>query len=47
MWFVLCGCNVSIPLEPAVYDLLVSMPDGIKRIQIKTTTYSKNGWRLR
>lgn len=32
-------------MEPAVYDLLVSMPDGIKRIQVKTTTHnSKSGW---
>jgi hypothetical protein len=45
MWFLLCGCNASIPVEPAIYDLLVSMPDGIKRIQVKTTTYnSKDGW---
>jgi hypothetical protein len=45
MWFLLCGCNTSIPMEPAVYDLLVSMPGGIKRVQVKTTTYkSKNGW---
>jgi hypothetical protein len=44
MWFLLCGCNVSIPLEPAVYDLLVSAQDGIKRVQVKTTTYNKGGW---
>jgi PD-(D/E)XK endonuclease len=45
MWFLLCGCNVSIPMEPAIYDLLVSMPGGIKRIQVKTTTYrSKDNW---
>jgi len=32
-------------LEPAVYDLLVSMPEGIKRVQVKTTTcFSKDGW---
>jgi hypothetical protein len=44
-WFSLCGFNVAIPLEPAVYDLLVSMPTGIKRVQVKTTTYfSKDGW---
>jgi hypothetical protein len=47
MWFGLCGCTTSIPLEPAVYDLLVGMPGGIKRIQIKTTTYSKNGWEVK
>jgi len=44
-WFSLCGFNAAIPLEPAVYDLLVSMPTGIKRVQVKTTTcFSKDGW---
>lgn len=44
-WFSLCGFNVAIPLEPAVYDLLVAMPEGIKRVQVKTTTcYGKDGW---
>ena len=44
-WFLLCGCNVSFPIEPTVYDLLIAMPDGIRRLQVKTTTYkSKNGW---
>ncbi len=47
MWFMLCGCNSSIPLEPAVYDLLVSMPAGIKRVQVKTTTHkSRDGWEV-
>jgi hypothetical protein len=46
-WFSLCGCNPAIPVEPAVYDLLVSTPDGIKRVQVKTTTYcSKSGWQV-
>jgi hypothetical protein len=45
MWFLLYGCNASIPVEPAIYDLLVSWPGGIKRVQVKTTTYnSKDGW---
>jgi hypothetical protein len=44
MWFLLCGYNVSLPVEPTVFDLLVSMPAGIKRVQVKTTTYSKGGW---
>jgi hypothetical protein len=44
-WFSLCGFNVAIPMEPAVYDLLVSTPEGIKRVQVKTTTcFSKDGW---
>jgi hypothetical protein len=46
-WFSLCGFNTAIPVEPTVYDLLVAMPDGIKRVQVKTTTYnSKNGWMI-
>lgn len=47
MWFLLCGYNASIPIEPALYDLLVAMPDGIKRVQVKTTTFNKNGWLVR
>ena len=44
-WFVLRGCNAAFPVEPTVYDLLVSMPQGIRRIQVKTTTFnSKDGW---
>ena len=35
----------AIPIEPTVYDLLVSTPQGIKRVQVKTTTYKgKAGW---
>ena len=46
-WFSLCGFNSAIPMEPALYDLLVSMPDGIKRVQVKTTTYySRDGWMI-
>jgi hypothetical protein len=44
-WFSLCGFSVAIPSEPTVYDLLAVMPEGIKRVQVKTTTcYSKDGW---
>jgi len=44
-WFSLCGLGVAIPTEPAVYDLLVVMSEGIRRVQVKTTTcYSKDGW---
>lgn len=46
-WFSLCGCPVSVPLEPATFDLLVAMPDGIKRVQVKTTTSAgKHGWQV-
>lgn len=44
-WFSLCGFNSALPLEPTLYDLLVSMPEGIKRVQVKTTTSNtKDGW---
>jgi hypothetical protein len=44
MWFLLCGYNTSLPVEPAIYDLLVTMPGGIKRVQVKTTTFKQTGW---
>jgi hypothetical protein len=28
-WFSLCGLSVALPVEPAIYDLLVTMPDGV------------------
>jgi len=44
-WFTLCGSSVAIPTEPTLYDLLVVMQEGIKRVQVKTTTcYSRDGW---
>jgi hypothetical protein len=44
-WFMLCGRNVAFPVEPDAYDLLVDMPDGPKRVQVKTTTFKgKDGW---
>ena len=44
-WFSLCGFEAAIPVEPAIFDLLVSRPDGIKRVQVKTTAHNtKTGW---
>jgi hypothetical protein len=44
-WFMLCGRNVAFPVQPDTYDLLVEMPEGLKRVQVKTTTYKgKDGW---
>jgi hypothetical protein len=44
-WFMLCGCNVAFPAAPDCYDLLVSESDGMKRVQVKTTTRNtKDGW---
>jgi hypothetical protein len=38
----LCGLS---PIEPAAYDLLADSPDGISRVQVKTTTFaSHSGW---
>ena len=36
-WFTLCGHDVSWPLEPCRYDLLVRMDGGTQRVQVKTT----------
>jgi hypothetical protein len=44
-WFLLCGCGVSFPVEPAVFDVLAETSDGIKRVQVKTTTCRvATGW---
>jgi hypothetical protein len=46
-WFMLRGCAVSFPAEPTVYDLLADTPQGIKRVQVKTTTsFQKYGWQV-
>lgn len=37
-WFTLCGHEVSWPVEPAVYDLVVRMDGGFQRVQVKTTS---------
>lgn len=36
-WFTICGQEVSWPLEPSRYDLLVHTTRGIRRVQVKTT----------
>lgn len=46
-WFTLCGRAISLPVEPATYDLVVSMPEGLSRVQVKTTTSGgRNGWQV-
>lgn len=46
-WFMLRGCTVSFPAEPARYDLLADTPQGLMRVQVKSTTSSnKNGWQV-
>jgi PD-(D/E)XK endonuclease len=44
-WFMLRGCTVSVPASPTVYDLLSESPDGLMRVQVKSTTsWTKDGW---
>lgn len=46
-WFALSGHNVSWPLEPSRYDLLVGTDEGIRRVQVKTTTVRAGGtWKV-
>lgn len=46
-WFMLCGKDVSWPLEPSRYDLLVSTTAGIRRVQVKTTrTRAGDSWKV-
>ena len=47
-WFTLRGCTASFPIEPAAFDLVVSAPDGVKHVQVKTsTTRSRGTWIVR
>jgi hypothetical protein len=38
-WFMDRGYMVSLPVDPARYDLIAESDSGLKRIQIKTTTH--------
>lgn len=42
-WFVLQGLAVAVPHEPMVYDLLVTFPSGVARVQVKSTTRRVRG----
>ena len=35
-WFTLRGCAVALPVEPQEYDLLVTTPEGVQRVQVKS-----------
>lgn len=39
-WFLDRGYIVSIPLEPAPYDLVTESDDGLKKVQVKTTRHT-------
>lgn len=46
-WFALCGRDVSWPLEPSRYDLLVGDKRGVRRVQVKTTrTRAGASWKV-
>ena len=36
-WFTLRGCAVALPIEPQVYDLLVTTRRGVQRVQVKSS----------
>lgn len=37
-WFGLRGIPTALPMEQQAYDLLVTLPGGIKRVQVKSST---------
>ncbi len=47
-WFMERGYMVSVPLETASYDLVAESDEGLKRVQVKTTTSraSNQRWQL-
>jgi PD-(D/E)XK endonuclease len=44
-WFLDRGYIVSVPLEPAPYDLVTESDEGLKRVQVKTTRQIRAGER--
>ncbi|WP_433261961.1 group I intron-associated PD-(D/E)XK endonuclease [Micromonospora vinacea] len=42
-WFSERGYTVSLPVEPAVYDLIVDSPNGLDRIQVKSSAAADRG----
>ena len=42
-WFLERGYNVSIPMEPGPYDMIVESDSGLKRVQVKTTRHMDAG----
>jgi hypothetical protein len=44
-WFLDRTYLVSVPLEPAPYDLIVESDDGLKKVQVKTTRSRTKGGR--
>ncbi|MEU8167263.1 group I intron-associated PD-(D/E)XK endonuclease [Micromonospora sp. NPDC049004] len=46
-WFMDRGYNVSIPLEPAAYDLIAESDTGLQRVQVTTTGTTESNGRYR
>lgn len=46
-WFLERGYTVSVPLEPALYDLVTESDEGLKRVQVKTTRQLKQNGRYK
>jgi len=42
-WFLQRGYVPSLPVEPTRYDIVVESDEGLKKVQVKTTTRQKNG----
>jgi hypothetical protein len=38
-WFTMRDIPTAVPAHPAAYDLLATFPEGVRRVQVKTTTY--------
>lgn len=46
-WFTLIGCDVSWPLEPCRYDLLVLRDGSVRRVQVRTSTArQRDSWKV-
>jgi PD-(D/E)XK endonuclease len=48
-WFLICGRAVSVPCEPEAYDMIVDLPDGLRRVQVKSATSrdARGAWNVR
>lgn len=38
-WFAVRAVAVALPAQPCAYDLLVTLPSGVQRVQVKSTTH--------
>lgn len=48
-WFMRRGYTVSLPVEPAKYDLVVDSDSGLRKVQVKSTNgkHSNGRWSVR